>query len=205
MTKAVRVTSIARAIACACAAFVMMGAGAAHARVAAHLEGGFGQSVARPLEAQVQFGVLGVLSASLPLCAPVRGGVEVAASLGGHGLIPSIGIPERAEGGRRSLTTFLATLETCPIDARGAFASLGAGVGHSTLSGARRSMERHLGEEVAVPPRDRLSFAFGLGLGYRTRCGPYALGWQVALRHHATVHAGQTDASTTALTLGLVY
>jgi len=173
---------------------------AAGTRVGAQLEGGIGAIYVRPLE--IEAAPCATICAALgtQLAGRARARFELAATVGGD--LPST---LRADGaaapGSRSLVTFLMGVETLNQDASGLFASLGAGVGHMTLTDALGSSVS--GVSTPIPDRSVTGFAAGAGVGYRFKGGPGALRFQVALRAHALVVAGSVPANTCSLFLGL--
>ena len=192
-----------------CTAFVAL-AGISKAEDAprsfgAHLEGGFGPSVVRPLEVERAAGVTASVGASVPAIGAVRVALELASTAGGDfGM--NLYIPEESRPGDRSLTTLLLGIEMARRRrACGPFAFIGAGAGRSTLKNALGVFEPPYGDNWLIPPRSLTTLGVGIGAGYRFSAGPGPLGLQLALRTHALVEAGRIPASAYALTVGLAY
>ena len=171
----------------------------------AHLEGGFGPSFVRPLEAERATGATASAGLSFPAVGAVRVALELAATAGGDA--PGMAyIPESSRPGDRSLTTLLLGVEMAHRHrASGPFAFLGAGAGRSTLKNARGVFEAPYGDNWIIPQRSLTALSIGLGAGYRFGAGPGPLGFQFAVRTHALVDAGEIPASAYALTVGLSY
>ena len=176
----------------------------ARRRFGAHLEGGFGPTVVRPLERERAPGATACAGITAPLIGRLRAGLELAATAGGDSR--HIVIPEDSRPGDRSLTTFLIGIETSARrDERGPFAFAGTGVGHSTLKNARGVFAPPYGDNWFIPSRSLTAFALGAGAGYRFGGGPGPFGFQFGFRTHALVDAGRTPASAWAFTVGLAY
>jgi len=176
----------------------------AHAgeRIGAYLDVGFGASRIQPfVTGPALCGTIGV-GASTHLFGPTRAWFEFRATAGDE--FPS-GMPEAANAGNQSLSTFLGGLEFMNRTLfRGPFLTAGLGVGHSTISGARGPTNSpNFG---FVPLHDRTAAACGLGLGYRFSGGPGPMLAQFALRTHGLLYQDMSaSAYTTVITLGLAY
>jgi hypothetical protein len=168
----------------------------------AHVEGGFGASVVRPLVSEGASSAMGSAGASARIDRRLRVGLEVTAMAGGP---TGMRIPEAATPGDRSLTTFLIGLESTSRDrSRGAFGFIGAGAGHMSLSDATGVFEPPF-DRWLVPPRSLTAFAIGAAAGYRFAGGPGPLGFQLGFRTQSLVHGGRIPASACALTFGWAY
>lgn len=84
------------------------------------------------------------------------------------------------------------------------FAFLGIGIGHSTLSEARGVFAPPYDQWI-FPSRSLTALGLGAGIGYRFARGPGPPGSSSALRTQLMPHLDQIAASSTAVTLGLVY
>jgi hypothetical protein len=178
-------------------------AAAVTAPISAHLEAGFASTTIRPLEQQTASGASVCAGLSAPLRGSLRAGFEFSASFGGD--LGATRFPEAPRAGDRTLMTFLLGIEArSRVHHNGPFAFLGAGVGHSTLSGALGVFAPPY-DRWLVPYRDLSSLALGAGLGYRFASGPGPLGISLALRTHLLPHYGQVVAAATTATLGLAY
>ena len=172
----------------------------------AHLEGGSGQSITRPLEVERVAGATASAGLNVPAIGVLRVAVEFSGTAGGELGSFTMHIPEASRPGDRSLTTLLVGAEVAHRhSANGPFAFVGAGAGRSTLKNARGVFEPPYGDNWFIPPRSLTALAVGIGAGYRFSAGPGPLGFQFALRTHALVDAGQIPASAYALTVGLAY
>jgi len=172
----------------------------------AHLEGGFGQSSSRPLEVERVAGATASAGWSMSAVGALRVALELSATAGGEFGTGTVSIPEASRPGDRSLTTLLLGAEVAHRHtAHGPFAFVGAGAGRSSLKNARGVFEPPYGDNWLIPARSLTALAFGIGAGYRFGAGPGPLGFQLALRSHALLDAGQIPASAYALTVGLAY
>lgn len=175
---------------------------AAAARFSGNLEGGPGLTYTGPALLPMTPGGMFCAGVGLPV-QPGRVTFEVAASAGDAFAVSS---PASSSlSGARSLTTFLLGIEAVNhTTGRGPFASLGVGVGHTTLSGAR-DWQNSPTLGWLTTNRNLTGFAFGGGVGLRSAGGFGPLGLQIALRFHGLADAGRVVASCTAVTLGLAY
>jgi hypothetical protein len=172
---------------------------AAIPRFSAHLEGGFGSMDARPLPSPTTFGVMFWTGFGVPV-RPGRITLDYGMSAGQE---IGLQVPEGTHSGDRSLSTLLLGIEAINHETgRGFFASTGLGIGRARLSGASGEFSN---PAWAIPYRDLVGLAFGLGLGARSYNGPGPLGLQLALRFHGLVRERHVAASGTMLTLGLGY
>lgn len=173
-------------------------ASAAHRRFYICAEVGRGSSDVRPLVLETVAVVAAAGGLGLRLSERASLALQVAATAGEDA---GEGIPERSSGGKRSLTSFLVGVEVCPL--AGAFAFVGIGAGHSSLSGAREGISGP--PDWGVPSRSLSGLALGAGARYRFEGGPGPLGFQVALRMHALIDSGEIPSSAYALMVGLGY
>src|SRR5439155_16887428 len=180
-----------RAVACIAMLVGLVPAAADARRLGAHLEGGFGPTIVRPLQEESSFGATASAGVSTSLVGTLRVGLEVSATASVGGIRPPgcCPTPESSLPGDRSLTTVLLGVEVMgPHPTSGAFAFIGAGAGHATLKNAlgRGSPVPFLPLEPPyrlIPPWSLSAFALGAGAGYRFGGGP--VGFQLALRSHA--------------------
>jgi hypothetical protein len=174
----------------------------AASRLSAHVEGGFGSDVVRPMARQSTPAAMASAGASVGVVRLLRIGLEVTSTGGSE--FGTAYIPEAPRPGTRTLRTLLAGLELGGERGLGApYAFAGMGVGRRTLKDAFVGMPpRHPGEPL---PRDLTTLATGAALGYRFRGGPSAMGWQLGLRVHGLVDAGAFAAWAGCATVGLAY
>ena len=141
---------------------------------------------------------------SAPWRGPVHLALEFSRSTGGDESYESY-TPQSARPGDRMLTSYLLGIEARSGPRRhGAFAFVGAGVGHSSLTDARGVFAPPCDRWI-VPPRRLTALALGAGIGQRLSLGLGELGFSFALRMHLMPHSGQVAASGTTLTLGFAY
>jgi len=184
-------------------------------RLGAHLEGGFGPTIVRPLQEESSFGATASAGVSTSLVGTLRVGLEVSATASVGGIRPPgcCPTPESSLPGDRSLTTVLLGVEAMgPHPTSGAFAFIGAGAGHATLKNALGHVSQCSQCMVLLPPpyviipsRSLTAFALGGAVGYRFGAGPGPFGFQFGFRTHALVDAGRVPASAYAFTIGLAY
>ncbi len=143
---------------------------------------GFAACDVRPLPYQTSSGFTATAAIGRIVAPGKSAKASLAAAAGGGG--GGIGIPERGDPGRRTLTTVLFGLEVRHAHtSRGSFAFLGLGFGHSTLSDARRDL-RPPELEMRIPSRDLTAFAAGASLGHRfdVGSGPFGILVEVQAR-----------------------
>jgi hypothetical protein len=167
----------------------------------AHVEIGLGYSIVHVLPARSTPSATMAVGLGLPSRFG-RVKLECAATLGeGTGVSDS---PQGPYPGHRTLVTFLVGLEVAePARARGAFASAGAGIGYATVRGATYGPDQYMYGPWQIEDRESVGFAFGASTGWRSGGRTDGLGFQVAIRYHGLLYAGDLTDSGVALTLGL--
>jgi len=116
------------------------------------------------------------------------------------GELPAGRIPEAARPGSRRLATLTLGPQLSRESSNGTrFTSLGLGIGHAQIVGARGTTQ----SGVFVEPRRRVGVSLDASIGYRSgRQGP---GLQVALLFHGLVTTLGLGASTVSATAGLAF
>lgn len=175
MSKSRRINGVAATL-LAAAMLVVPPELASASGVAAHIEGGIGNSRVPSIEVPSVFSATFGAGIGFPAW-PGRLGLEFSASSGDQPFF-EIGIPEAATSGKRSLTTFLLGAEWVDAKrARGPFASIGVGMGHATLTGATGGSQYFNQPGWAYPDREYVGAAFGAGVGWRSEGGPRPTGF----------------------------